>query len=430
MAASNAVTVLIVGAGNINFGSPEGPWNHSKRLEEHVGQRLRVVGIVDPATARAQNVLAAKAKSQAAGAYMNTVIYASVQSATAALATTPPHLVIVGCPPAFRGTTDPSRGFDIERQLSDSFPNTALFIEKPVGAGDVGEAMAVADLLEKRKSNLVTVGYMLRYSAAVQMMKRIIKENNLVVMMTSARYVMAYENSTKAAWWDKSIDCGPIIEQATHFCDLSRYFGGEVDMDSIMAHSLEWYEKPGHLTKMSVDESLIAEDNRIPRFTSASWKYASGAIGHLEHGAALHGTEFSTEFVVFADGYQLKLTDPYNRPTLSVRHPGSDREEVHTFYDDDPFLNELALFIDAAMRDKKKTSPILSSYADAVKTYEMTWAIRLASEKTRRPMLVTSTPLPVGTAHAPLECRSHKAFHEVVPVPTTLPLSEAVVRAA
>lgn len=110
------------------------------------------------------------------------------------------------------------------------------------------------------------------------------------------------------------MDCGPIVEQATHFCDLSRYFGGEVRLPSIMAHSLEWYEEPGRLTKvslshtsddsiayelqMNVDESLIEEDNRIPRFTSASWKYASGAIGHLEHGVALQGTEFSTEFTV------------------------------------------------------------------------------------------------------------------------------------
>lgn len=49
---------------------------------------------------------------------------------------------------------------------------------------------------------------------------------------------------------------------------------------------------------MNVDESLIEEDNRIPRFTSATWKYENGALGHLEHGVALQGTDFSTEFTV------------------------------------------------------------------------------------------------------------------------------------
>jgi hypothetical protein len=33
--------------------------------------------------------------------------------------------------------------------------------------------------------------------------------------------------------------------------DLSRYFGGEVDLETIMAHSIEWYEQPGKLSKVS-----------------------------------------------------------------------------------------------------------------------------------------------------------------------------------
>lgn len=122
-------------------------------------------------------------------------------------------------------------------------------------------------------------------------------------------------------------------------------------------------------------------------------KYDSGAIGHLEHGVALQGTEFSTEFTVFCDGYQMKLIDPYNRPTLYIRRPGSDIEEVHQFQDDDPFFSEISMFTDtlaiegtldigrALCADPK----ILSSFEDAVKTYEMTWAIRGASEKTRKP---------------------------------------------
>jgi len=39
------------------------------------------------------------------------------------------------------------------------------------------------------------------------------------------------------------------VEQATHFCDLSRYFGGEVKLPSVLAHSLEWHETPGQLSK-------------------------------------------------------------------------------------------------------------------------------------------------------------------------------------
>jgi hypothetical protein len=45
---------------------------------------------------------------------------------------------------------------------------------------------------------------MLRYLKAVQMMKQIIEDKELVVMATSARYACAYEKIAKPDWWDKS----------------------------------------------------------------------------------------------------------------------------------------------------------------------------------------------------------------------------------
>lgn len=57
--------------------------------------------------------------------------------------------------------------------------------------------------------------------------------------------------------------------------DLSRYFGGDVDISSVMAHSVEWDEEPGHLTKIPIDESKITPENRIPRVTTATWRVKS-----------------------------------------------------------------------------------------------------------------------------------------------------------
>lgn len=68
-----------------------------------------------------------------------------------------------------------------------------------------------------------------------------------------------------------TFSAGPVIEQGTHFCDLSRYFGGEVDIDTVQAHSLEWDEDAGQLSKMAIDESNIPPENRIPRVTAAVW---------------------------------------------------------------------------------------------------------------------------------------------------------------
>ena len=150
-------------------------------------------------------MLEQKSLSLAASAYADTVVYPSVKAATKALGSSPPDLILLGCPPAFRGTTDASKGFNTEEIITDAFPTSALFVEKPVSTGSVEEAKKVADLLESRKSNLVSVGYMLRYSAAVQKMKQIIEENKLTVMMTSARYVMG-----ECSGSDRARLCGQI----------------------------------------------------------------------------------------------------------------------------------------------------------------------------------------------------------------------------
>lgn len=223
-------------------------------------------------------------------------------------------------------------------------------------------------------------------------MRQVIEENELHVMATVARYIASYAKIAKPAWWMLSKDCGPIVEQGTHFCDLSRYFGGDVDLSTVQAHSLEWYEEAGELSSVPIDELAIAEKDRIPRVTSATWKYETGAVGSLTHALVLQGTKYSTELEVYADGYQLRLIDPYNNPTVIIRHPENDDEEKYQFPNDDPYFGELGAFIDACDPDSHGASAvadddemeILSSYEDATKTYALSWAIRTASEQSAK----------------------------------------------
>lgn len=44
-----------------------------------------------------------------------------------------------------------------------------------------------------------------------------------------------------------------------------------MDISSVTAHSLEWYEDAGKLSGMVIDENKIEAENRIPRITSATW---------------------------------------------------------------------------------------------------------------------------------------------------------------
>ncbi|KAG8772258.1 hypothetical protein FRC12_003151 [Ceratobasidium sp. 428] len=66
----------------------------------------------------------------------------------------------------------------------------------------------------------------------------------------------------------KALDSTGGINRAS---DLARYFGGDVDLDTISARTVEWHEDPGKLSRLPIDESLVAPENRIPRATSAVW---------------------------------------------------------------------------------------------------------------------------------------------------------------
>lgn len=77
----STVNVVFVSAGNIMFGTPEGPWNHSVRLERKLGDRLRIVAVINPHQEVARKKVAAKKESEdktVAAAYSETTFYYSL----------------------------------------------------------------------------------------------------------------------------------------------------------------------------------------------------------------------------------------------------------------------------------------------------------------------------------------------------------------
>ncbi|KAK4686280.1 hypothetical protein P7C73_g3851, partial [Tremellales sp. Uapishka_1] len=373
------------------FGTPEGPWNITKRLEQKLGPRLHVSGLLEFDLPRAEGALKLKRESNFAKSYAQTVVAKTVddfkQSVDAGKAKAPLAIFIATTPQYRGGLSAPN---DLELQVNKAFPDAAIFLEKPVSTGvpwekSVNESKEVGKFLEENQKGPISIGYVLRYLKAVKEMKKIIEDNNLTVMAVNARFITAYELAIKTDWWDKSIVHGPIIEQGTHLCDLVRYLGGEIDMDTVQAHAVEAHEKPGKLSKTNFDQSKISDDNQIPRVTTATWKYESGAVGNLLHAIALHTGDWSIQVEVYADGYELILADPFGSPALHVRRPGTDHAEIiPTPGPDDPYQTEMDHFIDAI---EGGNLPILCTYEDAAKTYEFTWKIRLSSEESTRKQL-------------------------------------------
>ena len=65
--------MCFVGAGAVNFGGAEGPWNHSKRLEQQGG--VDVIAIVDLDTNKAKAVLEQKKNGSHSSLYSSCVVY-------------------------------------------------------------------------------------------------------------------------------------------------------------------------------------------------------------------------------------------------------------------------------------------------------------------------------------------------------------------
>ena len=80
-AADRELRILFVGAGAVNFGGAEGPWDHSSRLERLGG--VRVVAIADPDLPKARRVLDAKSSGPRAHVYEGCQLFASCDEAIA-----------------------------------------------------------------------------------------------------------------------------------------------------------------------------------------------------------------------------------------------------------------------------------------------------------------------------------------------------------
>jgi hypothetical protein len=66
--------------------------------------------------------------------------------------------------------------------------------------------------------------------------------------------------------------------------------------------------------------SGMSGPGRASQYMLTGRKYTNGAVGNFTHAVALQGTNYACELEVWADGYHMRLVDPYQQPTLYVRY--------------------------------------------------------------------------------------------------------------
>lgn len=270
----HTLRVAFIGAGGINFGGAEGPWGHALRLEtisneghnypelKNVRLAIEVVAIADVDTERASKVLEERReKGSAPQIWANTKIYGAYSDL---LTEAKPDCIFVGLPPLFHGQT--REGRDIELQCQKL--GIHCFVEKPISLLPPEEMRELAKGLATASEDglVVSVGYMFRYCRAVECLKQELAKHFKEEPGTSsssricavlARYCCAYSQINKKEWWDQRSAGGPIVEQATHFCDLARYLAGEVDLKSLRAVGIGPQESLGALSALPIDRKSV-----------------------------------------------------------------------------------------------------------------------------------------------------------------------------
>jgi len=350
---------------------------------------VEFVAVSDIIVSQAERVVALRRSKPGVGPkWLNAKIFADTETM---LAETRPDCVLIGVPPVAHGSD--------EKPLEIACANAGvhMFIEKPISCVHPDQMKSViacmASAATRSPPLVVSVAYMFRYSAAIRKMQELVREFG-PVRAFQARYNCAYTHCG-SFWWDIVRSGGPIVEQATHFVDLARLFCGEADLSSVRALALAAADPLGSLTdlpaQVAKEEASLPESRRVPRVTSAIWRFKSGALGTLNHTVLMHGSAYETQIELLGDGYQLVLRDPYASCELKVRRPNS--EAVETLYlPDDPYRLELETFV-AAVRGRDPSKPA-SSYTDATRTHELAWAIRRAAESSSSTSSVAAAEQP------------------------------------
>ncbi len=373
--------IAFIGAGGVNFGSPTKPWDHATRLEKLGG--VTVVGVADPDMEKAQKALAERLAGPARKMYAGAKAYADER---ALLGEARPEAVLIGLPPTAHGQSRPPH----DMEMLCAAAGIHMFIEKPLSVLGPSETADVAAAMEAaaQRGLVISVGYMFRYSRAVEKMRQILDDCPGGPRAVSLRFDCAYTDIHRTSWWDIRRSGGPILDQATHLCDLARMLCGEVDLPSVMAMQLNAAGPGGGLSHMPLGldgrsvEQHVPGEFRLPMATSAIWRHEQGTLGSLLHGVLLHGWKNETELEIWGDGLRMVLSDPYHSCQLSVRYPNNQGGEVLSFTDDDPFRSEISAFLEAIRSGNR--SLIRSGYADAMRSHEFAWAIRRSAEGARQ----------------------------------------------
>ena len=229
-----------------------------------------------------------------------------------------------------------------------------FFIEKPVDL-DLERARRIASAIEKRKL-LTNIGYMNRYRRGVQLAREIFKDDPPILILGGW-----IGGTPKASWWiRKEMSGGQFHEQVTHTVDLARFLCGEVE--EVHAYPAKGFNK-GVPPEYNVEDASVV-----------NVKFVSGAIGCFWASCSSNGGGGDVTLSVYAN----KTTALFSGWEHNLKLLRLNAEPLEIPGEPNIFEVEDYAFIDAVRFNDP--SRILCTYADGLKTMEITIAANISME--------------------------------------------------
>lgn len=218
-----------------------------------------------------------------------------------------------------------------------------LFIEKPVALA-LGKAREVEKAILKN-TIICSVGYVVRYLDLVEKIKRLIKDKKITLAL--GRF---HDFPYSPSWWKiKKKSGGQLVEQATHVVDIFRYLLGEPDR--VYAQSFQALNK--------------REEYDIDDASAVNLHFKNGTLGVVS--SSCIGTGRGKEGIgveLLTSGMELHLLGWSVLKIYSSSHLEEWKTTCNMYeLEDKAFIK--------AIRNND-SSPIRSSYSDAIRTLQIT----------------------------------------------------------
>lgn len=241
-----------------------------------------------------------------------------------------------------------------------------FFVEKPVNLF-LEQAKEIQAAVEE-KGLLTSVGYMNRYRRGVQAVRRLLQDDPPILLLGGWIGSTPKGGGIWSWWIQKDKSGGQFHEQVTHTVDLVRFLAGEV---------VEVYARAARGFNRDVPEAYSIEDA-----AAVTLRLASGAVANLWASCSANAGGGGVSLSVYANHLTALFTGWDHRCRLM--RTGEDIIEFRS--EGDIFRIEDEAFIQALRQ--KEPERVLCSYADGVRTLQVTLAANRSME-TGQPVEVT-----------------------------------------